>query len=482
MEMVDRAQKRKGIERWIACLLVITVVCVPFSVKLYGRAIDLEVIFPAEPLIAVAALLGLVKRVGRGTGSLRKWMRSPIVVCVLLLCTALAVSMLFSDAPLVSMKALVVKCVYVFVFFYMMLDLPLTGRWSMWSLLLCHALAVFPVMLYSFAGQLEGGLDRASAGFVSYPFYVDHTIFSAALVFAACTFGGGVHGSAQAGWGNGRAVFWSTLMATVLIAVLLAYSRGAWLSVAVAVGGALVLLAWHHGLPRAFIGVVGLVGVVVAAMVVVLAGTYRSPVSSSLHRSGLGATLASMTNTTTDPSNRERLNRWGCAWRMFKDHPITGTGIGTFQFRFLAYQQPDERSPISMPDSADVRHLADHLAGGNRFVVRPRSVDMQYSGGSAHNEYLLALSESGMLAGSALCALVLAALYTGWRAIRYVNPGYEGSVVFAATIGVLAYGVHGCFNNFLDDCKIALPFWLSLAVLARAGLGKCSAASRSVGG
>lgn len=482
MGMVDRAQKRKGVERWVAGLLVIMVVCVPFSVKLYGRAVDLEVIFPAEPLIALAALLGLLKWVRCGTGSFRNWMRSPIVVCVLVLCIAWAVSAAFSNAPMVSMKALVVKCAYVFAFFFMMLDMPLTGRWSAWSLLLCHALAMFPVMLFSFAGQVEGGLDRASAGFVSYPFYVDHTIYSAALVFAACTLGGAVHGSTREGWGNGRTVFWSSLSAAVLMAILLAYSRAAWLSVAVAGGGALVLLAWHFGRLRVFLGVVGLGGIMVAAVVFFLSGTHRSPVNSSLHRSGLGATLASMTNTTTDPSNRERLNRWGCAWRMFMDHPMTGTGIGTYQFRFVAYQRPDEGSPITMPDSSDVRRLADQLAGAERFVVRPRSIDMQYSGGSAHNEYLLALSESGMLAGLALCTLVLAALHTGWRAIRNVGPGTDRSVVFAATIGILAYGVHGCFNNFLDDCKIALPFWLSLAVLVRAGSSKGSAASGSDGG
>ena len=53
-----------------------------------------------------------------------------------------------------------------------------------------------------------------------------------------------------------------------------------------------------------------------------------------------GERIKSMTNVSTDASNLERLNRWDCAWQMFKDSLRvlkTGAELRIVGNRQLAY-------------------------------------------------------------------------------------------------------------------------------------------------
>jgi hypothetical protein len=42
-------------------------------------------------------------------------------------------------------------------------------------------------------------------------------------------------------------------------------------------------------------------------------------------------------------------------------------------------------------------------------------------------------------------------------------------IALFAMLGLTTYFVHGLFNNFLDDCKLAFLFWSSLSALVAAG-------------
>jgi O-antigen ligase len=57
--------------------------------------------------------------------------------------------------------------------------------------------------------------------------------------------------------------------------------------------------------------------------------------------------LESVVNIQTDASNLERINRWSCAIRMFKDRPLIGFGPGTYQFVYGQYQITPEMTRIS---------------------------------------------------------------------------------------------------------------------------------------
>ena len=105
--------------------------------------------------------------------------------------------------------------------------------------------------------------------------------------------------------------------------------------------------------------------------------------------------LQSATNVTTDASNLERLNRWSCAWEMFKERPVMGFGPGTYAFEYASFQDPEKLTIIS-------------TNFGNL--------------GNAHSEYLHSLSETGLPGLICVLALISALFYKGIR-LYLDSPG-----------------------------------------------------------
>lgn len=59
------------------------------------------------------------------------------------------------------------------------------------------------------------------------------------------------------------------------------------------------------------------------------------------------ARFESITNTTTDASNRGRFDVWASSINMFKDHPVTGVGIGQWRTIYEAsYRLPTENQHL----------------------------------------------------------------------------------------------------------------------------------------
>jgi O-antigen ligase len=142
--------------------------------------------------------------------------------------------------------------------------------------------------------------------------------------------------------------------------------------------------------------------------------------------------ISSMSNITTDASNLERINRWSCAVRMFKDKPVFGFGPGTYMFNYAPYQLNENRTIIST-NSAD--------------------------GGNAHSEYLGPLSESGVLGLLTFLVIIGTVVYTAVHTYMRLTDKRLKSFVLAALLGLVTYYVHGFLNNFLDTDKLSVPFW-----------------------
>jgi O-antigen ligase len=147
----------------------------------------------------------------------------------------------------------------------------------------------------------------------------------------------------------------------------------------------------------------------------------------------------SVTNVQTDVSNVERLNRWVSALKMFSIKPHIGFGPGTYQFQYIPFQDPGLKNRLSVRNPDDV----------------PKG-----SGGSAHSELFLQLSENGW--PSLLVFLVLIVLLirqglwsTGQRLKNYA-PYF---------LGLTTYMFHMNVNNFLNQPAFAFLFWTFGAML-----------------
>ena len=457
----------------IAWLLRAMALCLPLSVKLYSPGADVEIIFLAELLIGSVFLLAVVAFLSRRTSiSIDKdFLKHPITWVVTVYLFASIVAALFSTMPVVSAKALLVRVAYLAVFYFLIGSQPLSSATGAPALLKLYAVAFLPVVLFSFANQIGAGLDRAGSGFASFPFYTDHTIYAAALVFVLIQFGAaGMRALGQAG-GTGKTALLLSITFILLVSLYFSFCRAAWVSVAVASPIVLALLARRTAYRIAL-----LAGVAVLVVGVAWGDRLgKSTVDANAYGSGARASILSLTNTATDPSNMERINRWSCAWRMFRDKPVTGFGPGTYQFQYLDYQLPEEVSPLSIAGAVDPGLITRSVTLSKKLYVRSNPQVHQYSGGTAHSEYLLALSESGALACAALAILMILAVATGVRMLRSTADPLTRSLVATATMGVGAYAVHAVFNNFLDDCKVAFLFWALLALLTRLDLQRRAA-------
>ena len=145
--------------------------------------------------------------------------------------------------------------------------------------------------------------------------------------------------------------------------------------------------------------------------------------------------IESSSNISTDISNLERLNRWYSGIKMAEERPFTGFGPGTYQFKYIPYQSPN---------------LMNRLTVKNQWHVP------ENSGGTAHSEYILALSEMGFIG---LAALLLWIGRWVWIAFEKVSIHPQRKNILIAFAVLSTYLFHGAFNNFLNTDKFAFLFW-----------------------
>jgi O-antigen ligase len=125
---------------------------------------------------------------------------------------------------------------------------------------------------------------------------------------------------------------------------------------------------------------------------------------------------------------------------MFVEKPFTGFGSGTYQFEYFPFQRQRDMTMIS--------------------VTSPYNIE-KGRGGTAHNEYLLVLSESGLPAALAFLFFILLSVKLAFRHLKTdpAKRGFHAAMLFA----FMTFLTHSLFNNFLDTDKAAALFYLAVA-------------------
>jgi putative inorganic carbon (HCO3(-)) transporter len=443
-----------------ATLVLWTVVglSAPLSVKLYLPGIGTEVIFPAEPLVAFASAWMILQLATQGH---IPWamLRRPVALLGMawLLIHAFAAGM--SHLPLVSWKAAIVQAIYVSTFLLLPL---LTGQVQrLFGTAGKYDLAFLLVAGWTVMNQSLTGFDRSGANYASFPFYIDHTIFSAALTFVLIRQFTRTHGVIIDGGPISRKVLMVLLTVAYMLLLLISFSRGAWVGVLVALSVALLFrvgVSWKYPAVAALIGG----SILFIERAPLLERMQGHGVVSQEPGAGPVATARSTLNVTTDASNRDRLLRWAAAWRMFLAEPWSGHGPGSYQFVHEDHLTASERAR-----SHSMGVVPDHRTKpawrlGDSIWMRDTAEASPSSGGSAHSEYLLSLSENGLLGGLWWLLVVVLILRSAQRLFALHPKGLPWGAHHAAAIAIMAYLVHGLFNNFLDDVKIAHLFWPAL--------------------
>jgi O-antigen ligase len=374
-----------------------------------------EIEFPAEFLLLIAAPIVLLHLIKERFKSLRS---HPFP---LLWIATFALPVLWSDQILVSLKFTLLNALYVLAFYYGTLLWKNRGG-EFHRLVFTFALGMVPVTLLGVWRFVQFEFNPVTLRGLYEPFFYSHTYFGATAALLAAYF-----------LGRWRLRLRYVLLFMVFaVLTVLSGSRAALWSLLIALFFALLLQ-----LPLLFRWLIPLLGVgVITALVIV--GHFdpyfeRNSFESHDPQASIAERSMSVTNLNSDVSNRERLNRWIAALRMFQERPHWGFGPGTYQFTYIPYQEHSLQ---------------------NRLTVRNPDHPPEGSGGTAHSELLLQLSENGW--PSTLLFLVLLGR---WFLLGIRRFDRQSAWMGPLFLGLVTYFFHMQVNNFLNQPAFAFLFW-----------------------
>lgn len=410
-------------------LILLVVFLTPLAINLQHLEGGLGLSLPTEPIIFGIMIIFILKQLHQSTFD-KEVMKHPITISIIIYLTWIFVTSITSELPVVSFKFLVSRLWYILVFYF--LGIQLFKEYSnikkfIWLYISAFVLVIF----YTIYNHSLYGFEKEPANYVMSPFYNDHTVYGAmlAMFFPALLF------FTMNKKYSAIIKFMATLvLAIFIVALVLSYTRAAWLSLAVAVIVYFVLLL------RIKFNFIMLVAVCLA----VVALAFQTEIKLSLEKNRQDASqdfdknIQSISNISTDASNLERLNRWAAALRMFEARPVFGWGPGTYALLYAPFQQAQEKTIIST-----------NLGNG----------------GNAHSEYLGPLSEAGILGIITFIAIVICVLSAGFRLYYTIHENEMKKLVLVLLLGFVTYIVHGGINDFLDTDKASVPFWGFIAML-----------------
>jgi len=219
-------------------------------------------------------------------------------------------------------------------------------------------------------------------------------------------------------------------LATMGIALIMSWSRGAWL------GFAAALLLMSLAYTRLATALFALLCLLAASML--LLGSVQALPQAIVQRftdflpylnvfdvRGVGLTDANYAVV-------ERLAHWQAAWGMFSDRPWLGVGIGNYEPVYPAYSLPGWTEPL----------------------------------GHAHNYYLNIAAEAGLIGLAAYLVLWGAAFWQAWKVVRTTQGYWRG--VAAGILGALTHlAVHNLFDNlYVNNMYLHVAMLLGLLFVA----------------
>ena len=403
---------------WQAYAFRVFASVLPLSVKFDLGALDM--MLPGEWLIAVLSLIvfrEFIKNRSWNTVG-RRWLPALWILTFVL-------PLAFSEMLKVSAKFTLLNLLFVWVFYYGTLlferhEVHLWLRNFFISFLLVVLWGGYQFFQYDFNPITIVGIFK--------PFFYSSTYVGAVAALFA-------------GYFLGRSKQYKRFLPLFLLSLLIVVfteSRAALLSVVVMLAAWALLHIPRMG--RLF------APIIILLLALSLGGADRireafqyNKVESHDPNSNVFEETLSVTNVQTDVSNMERLNRWVSALKMFQERPHVGFGPGTYQFQYIPFQEQGLKNRLSVRNPDDIP---------------------QGSGGSAHNELLLQLSENGW--PSTLVFLVMLVL---WLRRGIWNSTTENWYHAPYFLGFVTYLFHMNVNNFLNQPGFAFLFWTFGALL-----------------
>lgn len=408
-------------------LLLYLAFLVPFSVPLtyFSGKLPVNLSIPSEPILILLMILLYIK-VLIEQGFDKSILLHPVSLAIYFYLSWMLITSITSVMPVVSFKFLIAKLWFISVFYFLATQLFIKYknivRYGMY-----YTAGLTLVAIYAFSQlAVKGITSQHVASKVVHPFFNDHTDYAAALAMIL-VFVAGLFFIRRKASSLVKSIYLG-ITAFLAMALVFSYTRAAWLSV-------LVMLGFYLGF---WLKIRLRVMFLILASLIALFFTFRTDILIALERNkqdshkDFGRHISSITNISTDASNRERLNRWACAIRMFKERPVWGWGPGTYQFQYAPFQKKSEMT-----------------------VISTRRGDV----GNAHSEYLGPLAEQGLLGTVAFLLIVITTMATAARLYFRAKRRKVSLMALTLLLSLITYYTHGILNNFLDGDKLSALFW-----------------------
>ncbi len=396
-----------------------------------GISQSLDLSLPTEPLMLVVLLITIVHQACFGFLE-KKLLRHPISVLIIAMLGWALICTVASTMPLVSIKNFIARLWFIAFGFVAAHLLFKKDKENMHSLVWLIIIPLSVVILYALPRHYWLDFSEDAADWIASPFYKDHTVYGACI---AITFPVLLGFLFQKRYQGTMRLFILLLIALHTAALIYSYTRAAWISIVAALFFFLIVLMKIRFKTICILAVVSAVAFLCFQNEILLKLSRNKQDSEA---NNLSQNVQSVSNISTDVSNLERINRWNCAIRMFKEKPVFGFGPGTYMFNYAPYQIRKDKTVIS----------TDFATGGN-----------------AHSEYLGPLCEQGLIGGLLMVALLIAVVYYGLYLVYTIQQQDDKIFIGSVFLGLITYFTHGFLNNYLDTDKAAVPFWAFIAIL-----------------
>ena len=179
-------------------------------------------------------------------------------------------------------------------------------------------------------------------------------------------------------------------------------------------------------------------------LTVVIIITFLFIIPTPLNKSGTTIekikSRISISQLTQSHSIKRRIATWKFTVLMIKDHPLLGSGIGTYKYNTLKYQ-------------------AEFFKQGKNRSLYPHGF-----ADKAHNEYLQLWAEMGIVGLGIFIWLIISYFSCGLKILRKIKDEYKQGIIIGLMGSVAAVLIDGLFGFPLHLPATVILFWLVLAL------------------
>lgn len=411
-------------------LFWLLIALIPFSTELQITT-SLGLDFPDEPLMLLLSGMAILKFLHQPASFPKYLKTAPLFFLVVMMMAWSFLSASYSANPMLGYKFFLARIWYIIPFVILpqiLLDSQEgIGKMAKFLLIPMFFLAFQSLIRHTFYGFSFEMVKKTI-----FPFFRNHVNYSAMLV---CLLPVVWVMNQLTPSENPHKKWIKRGLILGFIALVFAYSRGAWLALLVGVGMYFIIQKnWLKKL--VFIVIALLLSVTIWLVTDFNYMRFAPDHDRTVFHTNIKEHLAA-TVTLKDVSNAERFYRWVAGFNMFVERPITGFGPNSFYSQYKSYTV-------------------------NRFQTWV-SDNPEHS--TVHNYFLLTLCEQGIVGLVLFCALYIGMLFKGQSLYRQFQNQFYGMVSLCIVLVLSMIGVVIFMSDMIETDKLGSLFWLCLGLL-----------------